>query len=613
VAPVTDVAWQRVDLLTTSREVLMRRGVAGVLGRVIAGVVVALAAYGAVGLAHPEQVAVVFLLSVAVATLLDTTSGIAAALAATAFNVAAEASPDIVDAMLFLLVAVSLPSLAGRWRHDVAGLHRSERRFRDLVEKLPVALYLDAPDPSAASFYTNPAMVELLGYPAERWQEPGFFGSILHPDDRRWVLESLQQLDDEPFEDTYRVRANDGSYRWILDRGALVRDASGRPSHVQGVVLDVTAQKEAEAAALVASRRYQSLVENLPLVTYVEDARETGTTVYISPQVEELLGYPAERWLATKDFFFQVLDPAFHERIRATRGDQRTTQEFRLFAADGSERWIHSERTTVYGATGEPMLVQGVWVDLTEHRQLEQRVAQQDRLDAVGQLAAGVAHNFNNMLVAIRGYAELAAMRPTVDEARSDLAIITDSVDRAAELIRHLLAFSRRQQVEPKPTNVYAVIDELLPILRQLLGPHIDLEFDAKTHMATATIDRAGIEQALINLATNARDAMDGGGTLTVTLAELPSEADDAGVLISVGDTGTGLATANPGRIFDPFFTTKESGTGLGLSTAYGSISQLGGELRLAHTAPGEGTIFEIFLPATPAGELSPAASMSLV
>jgi PAS domain S-box-containing protein len=546
---------------------------------------------------HPTYPSMTFLVLVAAATAVGTPAGVVAAVASAPVIAVSVRTPDPWDAFVFLAIALAVPVLAERGRRNSERLRRSERLYRNLVESLPVGLYLDAPDGSALNLYSNPALLEMFGWTAEEWKSPGFLGGILHPDDRDRVLADTEPVDGSPFELTYRLRARDGSYRTILDRGSLVLDHAGEPAHVQGVLLDVTAQKELEAAALVASRRYQSLVENLPLVTYVEDAREVGKTVYISPQVEELLGYPAERWLSEKDFFFTVLDPVFHEPIKRARGNPRTTQEFRLLAADGSERWIHSERITVNGADGAPMFVQGLWIDLTEKRQLEERLAQQDRLDAVGQLAAGIAHNFNNMLVAIRGYAELASKRPTTDAVlRRDLDVIVGTAERAADLVRHLLAFSRRQVLAPRPTDLRAVLEDLLGMLGQLLGSTVEIELDAPDEPVIAHVDRSQFEQAIVNLAINARDAMPGGGRLTIALREV-DDADSGRIVISVSDTGSGIAPDEAGRIFDPFFTTKASGSGLGLATAHGTISQSGGELRLSHTAPGQGTTFEIELP----------------
>jgi PAS domain S-box-containing protein len=361
-----------------------------------------------------------------------------------------------------------------------------------------------------------------------------------------------------------------------------------------------------EPAALVVEeqsgwQRYQSLVEDLPIVTYIEAAANVGQALYVSPQIEALLGYPTERWLAGDDYFFTILHPDDHDRIRQARaaGGPRTTQEFRLIAVDGTERWIHSERSTINGADGEPLYVHGLWIDLTERRELELLVRQQDRLDAVGQLAGGIAHDFNNMLLAIRGRAELAARRTDLDAVRQDIAVIVATADRSAELVRRLLAFSGRQTLQPQPIDVRIVVEELLDLVRELIGSPVAVVFDLPAAPVIAFVDRAQIEQVLVNLALNARDAMPDGGILTIFLRDLSrAPGNDPGVLITVSDTGTGIPPAVEGKIFEPFFTTKtDRGSGLGLATAHGVLQQSGGYIRVAHTAEDEGTTFEIFLP----------------
>ena len=502
---------------------------------------------------------------------------------------------------LLLAVAVAMSVAVAFWRRrDRPQLLSSEHRYRMLVEELPVGLYLDLPNAAATNVYSNPEIVRMLGYPAERWVgDPEFFASIVHPDDRARVLAHVQVgIDTGRFDDIYRLRHADGSYRWIADRGRLVHDEHGKPLYVQGVFLDVTARKEAEAQAAIAERQYESLVTRLPLVTYIEDATALGKTVYISPQVVDLLGYPVNRWLNEKDFFFRVVDPAFASAVRTDRsaGNVETVRELRLIAADGTERWVDSRRTLVTDDDGTPLYVLGFWVDTTARRQLEQQLRRHERLDAVGELAAGLAHNFNNMLLAINGYAEFAAARDTLNEVHHDLEVIRDTGDRAARLVHDLLAFSRRQALAPEPADLREVIENVLGLLRQLLGPQIEIRFESTDAPAIVTIDPSQFEQVLVNLAINARDAMPYGGALTIELRER-EDADGPFVLVAVSDTGSGIPEHIVEHVFDPFLTTKETGSGLGLSSAYGTIRQCGGNIRVAHTSEGEGTTFEITLP----------------
>ena len=508
--------------------------------------------------------------------------------------------PSVRDGLLVVAAAAVSAGLALWRRRDRPQLLSSEHRYRMLVEELPVGLYLDLPNAAATNVYSNPEIVRMLGYPAERWaRDPGFFESILHPDDRDRVLAHVREgIESGRFDDVYRLRHADGSYRWIADRGRLVHDEHGKPLYVQGVFLDVTARKEAEMHAEDAQRQYESLVTRLPLVTYIEDATALGKTVYISPQVVDLLGYPVNRWLNEKDFFFRVVDPAFAGAVRTDRtaGNVETVREVRLIAADGTERWVDSRRTLVTDDDGTPLYVLGFWVDTTSRRQLEQQLRRHERLDAVGELAAGLAHNFNNMLLAINGYAEFAAARDTLNEVHRDLEVIRETGDRAARLVHDLLSFSRRQSLAPEPADLREVIEKVLGLLRQLLGPQIEIRFETPDAPAIASIDATQFEQVLVNLAINARDAMPYGGELAIELRE-QEDADGRVILVAVSDTGAGIPEQIVEHVFDPFLTTKETGSGLGLSSAYGTIRQCGGNIRVAHTGAGEGTTFEITLP----------------
>ena len=509
----------------------------------------------------------------------------------------------LLEVLLFAVPALLVVATVRVWREHLR-LGASEHRYRMLVEELPVGLYLDLPDASATNVYSNPEIVRMLGYPAERWAfDAGFFASILHPDDRERVLAEVRDgIENGRFDEIYRLRHADGSFRWIADRGRLVSDERGTPLYVQGVLLDVTAEKDAEAQALQLQRQYESLVTRLPLVTYIEDAAEFGQTVYISPQVVDLLGYPVDRWVNEQDFFFSVVDPGMVDGVRADReaGRIETSRELRLIASDGSERWVDSRRTLVTDKDGAALYVLGFWVDMTQRHQLEQQLRRHERLDAVGELAAGIVHNFNNMLFAINGYADRASSRDSLAEVRSDLAVIRETGDRAKRLVDDLLAFSRKQSLVPEPADLRQVIENVLSLLRQLLGAQVTIRFDAPAKPMIATIDRSRFEQALVNLAINARDAMPDGGELTIDLHSQDSP-DGRLIVLAITDTGEGIPEHIAEHVFDPFVTTKKHGTGLGLASAYGTIRQCGGTIRIAHTTADHGTTFEITLPTSEA------------
>jgi PAS domain S-box-containing protein len=264
----------------------------------------------------------------------------------------------------------------------------------------------------------------------------------------------------------------------------------------------------------------------------------------------------------------------------------------------------------------------GVTRDVTERRDLEARLRQSQKLEAIGQLAGGIAHDFNNMLTAIIGAAGFLEMQFADDDVvRPRVADILSSAHRAAGLTRQLLAFSRRQTVQAVPLDVSRVVADTLPMLRQVIGPLVSVVEQLATEATAVLGDRSQIEQIVVNLAVNARDAMPTGGRLTIRTAMEWLEASEASevvvagqhVLLEVADTGMGMDAVTQARIFEPFFTTKEfgRGTGLGLSTVYGIVKQMGGIVRVA-SQPGVGSTFRIYLPAARVREATTAAAVAV-
>jgi two-component system, cell cycle sensor histidine kinase and response regulator CckA len=373
------------------------------------------------------------------------------------------------------------------------------------------------------------------------------------------------------------------------------------------ILRDVTERKRAED-------RYRNLVERLPVTMYVKDA-QTRAVTYISPQVIQLLGYNPAEW-QEPNFWKEVIHPADRERVLravdvAHASDADFADEFRVVTTDGRVVWIVDATVPVRDESGRVLYLQGFLRDVTEHKALEEQLRQSQKMETVGRLAGGMAHDFNNLLTAIVGYAQLAAGRLSPDDgARRDIEEVTRAADRAADLIRQLLAFSRRQVLEAKVLDVNDAVRDLERMLGGMIGEHIELVTALDDGLRRVKADPSQLQQVILNLAVNARDAMPGGGRLTIATRNVRIDRRHARrhavpapgwyVELMVTDTGEGMDAAVLDQIFEPFFTTKPpgEGTGLGLATVHGIVNQSGGEISV-ESEPGAGTTFRIFLPAT--------------
>ncbi len=284
--------------------------------------------------------------------------------------------------------------------------------------------------------------------------------------------------------------------------------------------------------------------------------------------------------------------------------------EFRIVRSDGSVRWLRGHGKVLFDAGGDPTRLTGACVDITERRHTEEQLRQVQRMDAVGRLAGGVAHEVNNMMTAILGFTDLLLDPGHAGDPRGDLLQIRKAAGRAAIVTAQLLAFSRRQMLRPRVVDLNVVVTELQPMLPRLMGEDKEVEVALAPELWPVHADRGQLEQVVINLALNARDAMPRGGRFTIETANVELDEDYIGrhpgttmargpyVRLVVSDTGGGIPTDVQGRIFEPFFTTKPvgQGTGLGLSMVYGIIKQSGGFVWV-YSEPGHGTSFKLYLP----------------
>jgi PAS domain S-box-containing protein len=350
-------------------------------------------------------------------------------------------------------------------------------------------------------------------------------------------------------------------------------------------------------------------------------ASQQGPLLMANRAFAEMLGYPSPEELLgvdlPRDIYVRAADP---EDVwqRLERGGEVRNTEITVKRKDGEELYVLLNARAVRNAAGD-LSYEGTVVDVTEHKLLQEQLVQARKMEAIGRLAGGVAHDFNNLLTIILGYAEILHESLSRPVDRHQLESITAAASSAADLTRQLLAFSRKQLLTPQTLDLNAIVAKTLAMLRRVLGEDIVVETRAAPRLDPVLADPGQLEQVIVNLCVNARDAMPGGGRLTIATANVDVSAADASlieglapgphVMMSVGDTGAGMDAALLARIFEPFFSTKEpsKGTGLGLSTVYGIVRQSGGSVSV-QSHPGAGTTFTIYLPRARAEAVKAAA-----
>jgi two-component system cell cycle sensor histidine kinase/response regulator CckA len=375
---------------------------------------------------------------------------------------------------------------------------------------------------------------------------------------------------------------------------------------------DLSQHQQAEKARADAETKYRMLVEHVNAITYIAEIGINGKWYYISPQVENILGYTPEEWLALSSNWDQHIHPDDLPIVIAAEEQSRNgfpfQAEFRVRRKDGREVWLSDTAVIVQGSDSHPVM-EGIMVDITERKALETQLQQSRKMEAVGRLAGGIAHDFNNLLTIISGYTEMALSRPHLpSEAHADIERIENASGRAAALVRQLLAFSRKQVMQPKILDLNKIVLNLDSLLRRLMDERIEMVTRVKDDLGKVKADPAQVEQVIMNLVVNARDAMPEGGRLVVETCNTDLDANYAVdhvsvrpgryVMLAVSDTGVGMDRQTVAHIFEPFFTTKESGrgTGLGLSTVYGIVKQSGGYIWV-YSEPGKGSTFKVYLP----------------
>ena len=380
-------------------------------------------------------------------------------------------------------------------------------------------------------------------------------------------------------------------------------------THLAGIAIE---REHAEEELHAVETRYRALVEQLPAITYIAEVGPLGRWHYVSPQIQSILGFSPEEWMLNSANWINHIHP--EDRDQALAAEKRFWEaggifraEYRMLARDGRLLWFRDDAIYLRTADSQNPVMQGVLYDITEHKHLEEQLRQSQKMEAVGQLAGGVAHDFNNLLMIIQGHNErILNNLPSSQDAHKDASEIKQAVDRAAGLTRQLLAFSRKQVLQPKILDINAVVRGVAKMLQRLICEKIELKLMTASSLWRVKVDQGQMEQVILNLALNARDAMPHGGNLNIETANVEiAEADDPlpvkpgrYVLLKVSDTGTGMDQETQRHIFEPFFSTKElgKGTGLGLASVYGVTKQSGGGISF-FSQLGHGTTFSVYLP----------------
>lgn len=485
----------------------------------------------------------------------------------------------------------------------------SEERYRALFDHLPIGIYRTTP--SGEFVDVNPAMREMLrSAAADKLAERSAWGSFVHPEDREAWLGRLQKEGVvRDFE--YQVRTFEGSSIWVQDNARAILNEKGGISHIEGSVQDITARWEAEEELRQVSQALHGMIEASPLaiMTLDTDGRISSTW---NPAAEEIFGWSKTEVLGkAPPFVPPESEPEFQALFtRTLAGEEVRGIELRRRKRDGTPVDVELFTAPLRDPWGEVNGILAIVEDVSGRKALEEQLRQAQKLEALGQLTGGVAHDFNNLLTIVRTNAEMLAERiPAGEESvNAYLEDLQEAVERGSELVRRLLVFSRKEELALRPLDLGMVVAAYVTPLRRILPESIRVEFTSSEEPTFIHGDTGSIHQILLNLATNARDAMPEGGTLGLNVKRLRWRGDTttgadalpAGdyACLEVTDTGKGIPKEDLRRVFEPFFTTKgpDEGTGLGMSMVYALVRQHDGSIQV-DSQPGSGTLLRICFP----------------
>lgn len=513
----------------------------------------------------------------------------------------------------------SLASIAIERRRAELALRQSEERLQLALAASEMGVW--EWNLETDTVFSSPESLRILGAPGDNPHlTKEAFLQIVHPNDREPIMQAARRAlaDRSPFTAEFRILRPDGTLRWCADMAHCLYDTEGRPVRMVGTIRDITARKLAEDRL----RKLSRAVEQSPVSIIITD--RDGRIEYVNPRFTEATGYQFAEVAGQNPRLLksgETPPEAYREMWETIARGQEWRGEFHNRKKNGELFWEQASISPIVDEAGRVTHFLAVKEDITERKRLEAEVRQSQKMEAVGQLAGGVAHDFNNVLAVIMLHLGLLRDSPQLDPAvAGSLKDLEAEARRAASLTRQLLQFSRRSVMQVRPLDLNEVVEHLLKMLRRLIGEHVSLQWQGVAKLPAVPGDIGMVEQVVMNLVVNARDAMPDGGRIVIATAPVTVTEDDVRlnpearpgdfVCLSVADTGCGMEETLLKRIFEPFFTTKEAGkgTGLGLATVYGITKQHRGWITV-ESEVGKGSTFRVYLPAVPAApELAPTA-----
>lgn len=492
---------------------------------------------------------------------------------------------------------------------------KSEEQYRLIAENVSDVIF--TMDMNLRFTYVSPSVTRMRGYTVEETMAQSI-EEVLTPQSYQIAIKALQEElaeESNPNKDLFRTRTlelenicKDGSTVWTETRFSFIRGSQGNPIGILGVSRDITERKKAELARKVLEEKYSRLFEESKTAIFITSSN--GKFIDVNPAGVELLGYSSKEELLQKSYLEHCSTPEgieSRQRILEEKGHLEDF-ELKLRRKDGSEIIVLETTSPVKNSDGKILAYRGILRDITAYKKMEAQIIQSQKLEAIGRLAGGIAHDFNNLLTAIMGNAEMLLLNlPKDNPLRERVKTIMDTALRAGQLTRKLLAFSKKQISMPKLVNLNDLINEMRAMLERILGEDIKFETELFPSLYPIKVDPTHIEQVILNLSVNAREAMPSGGKLIISTKNVYLDEDYCRaypeltpgdyVLLSVSDTGVGMSKDTLEHIFEPFFSTKEGGTGMGLSIVYGVVKQYDGHITV-YSEVGSGTTFKIYFPA---------------